>query len=322
MHLRFTFAQAVFVGLALSGCAGTNVTPGPSAVSPASQAMPIGLGSPVPALRRNPNASYKRALYVADADANDVKIYTNTYYREVGTISNGIQTPVAETMDKRGNLYVANFGTTNHGFVSEYAPGATAPSFTYNAGISNPEAMAVDRQGNVFVANSRGSINQYFQGVNYVAQSCPDLNSYSDVPSVAVDASGDVFVTFVVGYNAGIYEYKGGLSGCNPTFLVAINAFGLAVDSNNNLIAATGGGGTVDVLAPPYTYVSRQIGSGFSFAASVFLNKKNKLAFVTDEENDTVTVVNYQTGENIKVLGKSNGISYATSAVDAPNYVP
>lgn len=152
MRPRFSVTLAAFIGVALAGCAGTNVTPWHSAPNPASQAVASGLGSTAsdnsklvgaahrgaPGLAVKPDkASYKKALYVYDATANAIKIFTNTYYREIGVITNGLSYPVGLSMDQLGNLYVANSvgPGSSTGDVTEYASGATSPSFTYNAGM-------------------------------------------------------------------------------------------------------------------------------------------------------------------------------------------
>jgi DNA-binding beta-propeller fold protein YncE len=77
----------------------------------------------------------------------------------------------------------------------------------------------------------------------------------------------------------------------------------------------------VDVIDPPYLSITRTIGSGFVAPQGVSLNKKNKLAFVADVQNGTVTVVNYATGVNVTVLGPAQGLTSAFTVVDGPNAV-
>jgi hypothetical protein len=267
--------------------------------------------------------SYKRALYVGDLAANDIKILSNTYYREIGVITNGISGPFGESMDRRGNLYVANEYAPS---VTEYAPGATTPFFTYNASMQFPEAVTVDLHGNVFEADAHpkgdGYVNQYFQGVNTLSESCPSPAGHNYVTSVAVDKSGDVFLGTWPGSGAGgNYEYVGGLAGCNATFLTSITPSSMVLDSSNNLIIADYGTKAVEVLDPPYTQISRTIGSGFAYNASLSLNKKNKRVFLSDFGNKVVDVINYQTGQTVKVLDASYGITSAGGVVDGPNAV-
>ena len=139
---------------------------------------------------------------------------------------------------------------------------------------------------------------------------------------VAVDASGDVFVAYSEGGGSGsIFEYSGGLSGCNGTLLNNFSVNSITLDSNNNLICTSSGGGSIFVLDPPYTAITRTIGSGFSTPSGASINKRNKLVYVADVGNETVTVINYRTGANIKVLGASDGITQVYGVVDSPNGV-
>ena len=317
---------AALFGLAVAGCAATNVTPGLSAANPASQVQASGLQAihrEAPALRVKPQkTSRKRALYVLNSAANAVQIFTNTYYRQLGAITNGISNPNAETIDNQGNLYVTNQAPSS-GDIAEYAPGTTSPSSTYNA--SQPEGVAVDRRGNIFVADTSsvgGVVNQYAQGVKNAIASC---TVGGKAFGVAVDAHGDVFVSAEQGDNGpGVVEFSGGLSNCNKTTLINFQYLypmqpSLAIDANDDLIFPFGP--NVNVIDPPYSAVTRTVGSGLSSVSGVSLNKKNKLLFASDSGTNTVTVINYQTGANVKQLGLPYGISQANGVVDAPNAV-
>lgn len=313
MHRLLYVAPTVVLGLVLAGCGGTNVTPGASAASGAASYRGA------PALRVQPDASYKRALYVLNSSANAVQVLTNKYYRQLGAITNGISKPQAMTIDRQGNLYVTNQNYPSSS-IAKYAPGATSPSFTYSAYF--PEGVAVDRHGNIFVADLGGAVYQYAQGVkNPIAVCYIDGQNYG----VAVDANGDVFVSSEFEYvDLYIYEISGGFSNCNTKFLIGFpyvyrSAPSLVLDANDNLIAPYGP--NVNVIDPPYSAVTTTVGSGFSFVSGVSLNKKNKLLFVSDSGTNTVTVINYQTGAIVKQLGVPNGISQANGVVDAPNAV-
>lgn len=345
MRPRFSATLAAFIGLALVGCAGTNVTPWDSASNQASQAVENGFGSTAsgnsklvgavhqgaPGLAVKPDkVSYKRALYVYDAADTAIKIFSNTYYREVGVITNGLSYPVGLSMDQLGNLYVADDGGPGSltGYVTEYASGATSPSFTYNAGMKYPSAVAVDRHGDVYESDWDGThanLNEYFQKDNAVTASCPSPNGYA-ITGLAVDAGGDVFVSTTFGF----YKFIGGLSNCYAIQLSSLNyyynSYGLAIDASGNLIASAYFAYTsAYVFAPPYYNTIRYIGSQIG-DHGLSLNKKNKLLFIAHpnqgEGPGNVSVYDYQTGNLLKVLDATNGIKDPTEVVDAPNYVP
>jgi len=262
-------------------------------------------------------ASYRRALYIGDGFTNSIKILSNTSYHELGVITNGISFPFAESMDQRGNLYVANEMGTGTGDVTEYAPGDTSPSFTYSANMAIPYAVTVDRHGNVYEGDD-SNINEYFQGFNTVTASCPIPGE--DVLGLAVDTSGDVFA---IGDGA-LYEYIGGLSNCSPSLLMSMQGTpiqaGLVLDSNNDLIAGAGLYVGAYVIAPPYSSVTRTIGSQTG-TNGVSLTRRNKILFMANPFSKNVMVYNYQTGELLKVLGDTYGISNADSVVDGPDAV-
>lgn len=300
------------VSASLSGCSGSQsqngVMPGTAAAAPIQRvARPVHVRVP-------------HDLYVLSNSESVVYMLRNKTYRGLGAITNGVNGPRGAFLDRQGNLYVANAGAGN---VTEYAPGTNTPSFTYSANMSAPNSVTVDTSGDVFEVDNDGFINEYFQGFNVAFASC-GLSAFGHLLGVAVDSAGDVFVSInidISGYNIHeIYEIPGGLGNCVSTMNVfgSLNVItGLAVDANSNLLIAAGN--AVEVLDPPYESVSSTIGSGFSDAVDVKLNRANTLAFVTDSANQTVTVVSYPGGSNVTVLGRRNGLLSPYAAVDGPN---
>lgn len=256
-----------------------------------------------------------RDLYVADLHSNSIKILKNKSYAELGQITNGIADPQSVFLDRRGNLYVANLEAGN---VTEYAPNGTTPLFTYNDQLSGPTRVTADAHDNVFVADqSDNNILQYFQQSNTVAAACSQSGF---ILGIAVDSSNDVFVSTSSGQ---LIEYPGGLAGCNATVL-GVNipgaAFGMTVDKQSDLVVCNTSGGTVDVIAPPYSSVTRAFGSNLVEPFNVTLSRDNKLAFVVDWEKD-VQIYNFATGALVQTLGTPYGLTSPFSAVDGPNAV-
>ena len=262
-------------------------------------------------------SKYLPYLYVSDNGDSQIDLLKRSSYREIGLIQQGISNPVGITLDASGNLYAANDG---NGTVTEYASGSGTPSMTYSSGMLDPVDVAVDSHGNVYEADLNFVVNEYLQGSNAVIASCATSDPAA---AIAVDRSNDVFVV-LNGAPSTILEYAGGLQGCNP-FNVGVKGVsyrgGIAIDHRGDLVVADQANASVDVLAPPFTSVSRTIGSGFEKPFSVRLNKKNTRAFVTDGITGEVTVVDYQTGQNIIVLGAPYGISTAHGAVEQANAV-
>jgi len=306
---RVLYGITLLAAAALCGCAGGSGSPTPT-TNAAAALLPK-------APTMNP-AQYAglRALYVLDFATSVVDVLKNKSYREIGSISDG-GTPEDVTLDKFGNVYIAN---ASPGKVDEFAPKATSPSFTYNAGMSSAGVVSTDAHGNVFEGDGNGFINEYYQGVNTVLYTCT-LPSFPG--GIAVDSSNDVFVSIPVDNE--IIEYAGGLRGCSATTLgVSLaNANGIAVDKSGDLIVCVPAASGVDVIDPPYTSVTRTIGSGWIAPWTVSLSRDEKYAYVTDinKARALVEVVNYATGANVTSIGGGNGLVEPLAAVDGPNSV-
>src|SRR5205823_5276862 len=94
----------------------------------------------------------KGTLYVANAGADTVSMFSPGSTSPTATLSGGLKRPTGLAIDKDDNLYVANrWGTT----VSRFTPGSTTPSATLT-GLSEPGALAFDSSGNLFVVNTLG----------------------------------------------------------------------------------------------------------------------------------------------------------------------
>ncbi len=297
----------------LAGCSGSASSPTPA-------------GNTLPSTQSFAPDSYAglHDLYVADYGEGQIVLLKNDHYVPDGTINTGINGPFDVTLDRGGNLYVAN---RNGGNVTEYAPGSTQPSFVYSAGMMQPLSIAVDRQGHLFETDSpvfggTDTVNEYDQRSNTVLYTCP----VPGVFGVSVDKAGDVFVDYnIKSQGARIAEYESGLAGCSPTELGThvANAGGIALDSHGNLILANGISQRVDVIAPPYSKVTRRLKLDFGSPIFVSINANERKVFVSDESmRQFVYVLDYTTGKVIRRLGSSHGgFGIPMAAVDGPNDV-
>jgi DNA-binding beta-propeller fold protein YncE len=313
--LTFTSLSSIFLLTACAGSAPILSSGSPSAVAPDAAALPYA-GSAFVRQKwgRTTPATLPNDLYVLEYDFVNhcdcpIVDILDRRYRSIGRITSGFSEFISDaTVDASGNVYVADDYPAN---VVEYAPGQwSAPSFTYNANMADPIAVKADKDGNVYETDgvTPFPINEYHQATNSVAASC---DSNGEVPAgLAVDSSGDVFVALQNSTSTlDIWEYAGGLGpSCAHKVLPVSGTIaatpndphGMALDENRNLLLATGY--EVAVIDPPYTAVNGTIGSGFARTLNVSLNRNNTLAFVTDLFNETVTVVSYPSGTNVKVL--------------------
>jgi hypothetical protein len=325
--------------LLLSACSGSG-TPGTTAGLPSAETAQhralsdvarsgvapkfLGLIGHVHATGHRNQPDTGRQIYVSDFGTNVVELLKYRRWTSLGTISNGVNGPDGNWVDKNGNFYVANYANPN---ITEYDPSGNL-MFTYSTGIADPVDVTTDKVGNVYEADFNytvsggGYVNEYAQGSNTVAATC---SQGGNVESVAVDKHGNVFVY----YNnpsggASITEYAGGLTGCNGTVLPISFGFagGMAIDKQGDLVVCDQIAPAVDVIAPPYTSITSTLGSGWSDPFHVTIDKAGTQAYVADLAAADVQVLTYPGGSSVATLGSANGLSSPASAVDSKNYVP
>jgi hypothetical protein len=249
-----------------------------------------------------------------------VKVLENVAYTPDGSITNGLTTPDGEWTDANKNLYVTNYLPNNN--VVEYSckknKCSSSPTFTYSAGLVNAGNVTTDRSGNVFVAQYNGStsgyVSEYAQGSNIVLQQC---SFPGGVFGVAIDSrTGNVFVAYEGSsvLASVIEEFRGGLSGCNGTFLGATpgEPGDIILDGHNNIIYCDQWNAVVDVIAPPYTSITRTIGSGWVDPYQPALEKHNGALLLYVEDSSAgpsstgwVQVFNYPAGTLVATLSGS-----------------
>jgi len=258
------------------------------------------------------------SLYVDDAGLNVVDVLANNSWTYSGSISASINGPDGNWVDKKGNIYVANYGGP---YITEYNKAGNL-IYTYSSGITDPVAVTTDKKGHVFAADFNGNfVTEFNQQSNTPVATCYP-GGYGE--GVAVDKHGNVFVAWT-NFSIGIItEYAGGLSGCNGTNLSVPLQWvgGMVIDKKGNIVICDQLALAVDIIPPPYTSVSSTLGSGWTDPFHVTINKKNKQAYVADAGTGEVTVLSYPGGTVQAVLNSSNGISLAYSAVDGKNFVP
>lgn len=294
-------------------------------------------GVRVPLIARTPHRSTRAAspattqlprdAFVSDAGNASVDIIANQGWTNVGRVTNGLNGPDGDWVDRKGNLYVANY---SGGDVTEYAPSATSPTFTYSRGLIDPINVSVDGRGNVYVSDfgfgRAGVVNVYPQGSNVVKAWCAVPGDVGGAEGVAIDTKGDVFVAYNdSGSGPGqIAEYVGGLKGCNSTILPVSLTFagGIAIDASGNLIVCDQGSpsvpATIDVIAPPYTSITGHFGTTWRDPVHIALRQSGYILMVADVGSGIVSVRRYPSGAVITTLGSAQGIVQAIGVADFP----
>lgn len=262
-------------------------------------------------------AGVPKDLFVDDGGQQAVEILKNKTWKNVGSITDGIDGPDGNWEDSKGNLYVANQDSND---ITEY-DSSHSLVYTYTD-VTDPVDVRTDASGNVYSADYfGGDVSEFGQQSNTPIASCSPGGFIS---GVAIDTKGDVFISFFDGLFSYVREYAGGLSGCNSTTLgVKVDSpNGIVFDKHGNLILCDPGVPAVDVIDPPYNGVSGTLGSGYSDPLHVTINKKNDQVYVADSGTGKVYVLSYPAGKLKATLGSSNGIESAWGAVDRQNYVP
>ena len=141
--------------------------------------------------------------------------------------------------DPKGNLWVANYGTSNggpNGSIAEYVGGVQNTNATITNGILGPEAIAVDTSGDVWVNNDSINVTVYgpLYANGYPINPIKTINTGSFVYGIAVGAG-----QFTFGANSGVAIFATsqtlvngliyGLSAPNNT------GFALACDSKGDI---------------------------------------------------------------------------------------
>jgi hypothetical protein len=257
-----------------------------------------------PALPPPVNSAFK---LLAVADGGDAGVdELGPAFKLKGVLTGGLVQPVATWIDRSENLYVADIYLAA---VEEFAPASSSPTHTYNSGLQAPDAVTTDKSANVYVTDfAKGIVNEYAQGSNTVLNTCNVTGGNPGLESVALDAAGDVFVSYEngVGY---LVEYTGGLAGCNATTLAPTLGFagGLIFEKDGTTLVAADQDGYIDIIPKPYTAITSQI-TGLGDPFSIALTKYNHLLFVDDKAKNDVAVFNFPLGTPYKTLNSSNGL--------------
>ena len=193
-----------------------------------------------------------------------------TVYRPDGTllrtITNGINEPVAETLDASGNLYVANDAPSHRHYMIEiYSPGAKRPFRKVFRDVYDPRMVALDSSQDLYVANfGGGTVTVYPPGKGNVLRTIS--NSVSGPLALAFDHSDNLYVLDSSPSSEEVSVYEAGTA--HLLRVISKNtrdATALALDAADNLYVPNihpNGECYVTVYAANTSKVLRQLSMG------------------------------------------------------------
>lgn len=324
MRLRPAFLTAA-LAVGMTACSGAPLQTGGSEL-PTTRGI-----APQPIITPQPFVSWQQSLFVNDQHLNtpSVRLFNDSTWAPNGLFSAGVgQQPQGNWSDQK-YLYVANYGLGNGANVREYRPNNPTPIFTYSNGFSSSgEAGNVSTQvlGNVHyvyvTGDGDGFVTQFRRDTNTVIATCY-TPPFTDAKGVAVDQSGNVFVSYYGSVTTAIVEYAGGLSGCNATqlpiaFGPKAELSGMVLDNVGRLVVCDEAG-AVDVIDPPYTSISGTLGSGWFSPRFVSIRADNTRIYVSDSIGH-VQVLQYPSGTVLHTIGSADGLHQPQGVVDWQNF--
>lgn len=287
--------------------------------------------APQPIMTPQPIVAWQYSLFVNDEHLNapSVRLFNASTWAPNGLFSAGVgQQPQGNWSDQK-YLYVANYGFGNGANVREYRPNNPTPIFTYTNGFgASGELANVSTQvlGNVHyvyvTGDGDGFVTQFKRDTNSVVATCY-TPPFTDAKGVAVDQSGNVFVSYYGSSTTAIVEYAGGLGGCNAAqlpiaFGPKAKLSGMVFDSVGRLVVCDEAG-AVDVIDPPYTSISVTLGSGWFSPRFVSIRADNTRMYVSDAIGQ-VQVLQYPSGTMLHTISSASGLHQPMGVVDWQNY--
>jgi hypothetical protein len=239
-----------------------------------------------------PAAKKMKLLYVTDYTSSIVLIYKQgaTGSGPVGEITDGIDNPQGDAVDKSGTLYVANEGNNT---VTEYLAGSLNPSVTLSTDISRPLDVSVDSNDIVYITEgSAGKILEFKPG-----STSPDATVTISHPSDATNAKDDdLYVSYNESSAGHVARCAPLASSCTDLGISVGLAQGIAIDLHGNLLLGDVYGFVIDIYKRGQTSPFRTIAVPEEEPAKLALDKKDATLYQADPANFAVELFDYGAG--------------------------
>lgn len=265
----------------------------------------------------SPAAKRQKLLYVTDYTASAVLIYkqNDTAGGPVGEITDGIDGPEGDAVDKTGTLYVANNANDT---VTEYPEGSTSASLTLSTDIVDPLDVSVDGKGILYVMDNSASEILEFKPKS----TSPDATVSLSKPSDGVNAKDDdLYVSYNTSSAGHVARCKPLATTCTDLGISVGLAQGIALDLKGNLLLGDVFAEAINVYKPGQTEPYRTISTYLEQPSKLALSKTDATFFMADPANFAVEIYDYATGtqETSFTFGSGNELEgVALSAGQKP----
>ncbi|HLY02874.1 MAG TPA: hypothetical protein VKR56_10345 [Candidatus Cybelea sp.] len=289
---------SVFSRYALNSCISAAMLAGCGGSQP-----PIGAQGAMPERVQNHEApklrtampSYKVSgplIYVAsyDLDLTPVRVYKANEKdpKPIAAISKDVFNARGVCIDGEGTLYVTNAGSSNKGYVLEYALGQTKPLRVITKGIDYPGYCAIDASGNLWVANIGGvNVTEYLK--NSTKPHATITKGLTEPDGIAIDHKGNLYVSnFEPQSSPNIQVYAPGSKSPSRTITDGISVpTGIAVDAHGTLYVTNDTApGNIEEYRSGQSKPYRVITGEFSYPGDVVVGKNGWLYVAGVSESD------------------------------------
>ena len=216
------------------------------------------------AARADSKACPKSVVYVSSAQNGTVEIYDRANLKggPCGSIT-GLQEPEGLFVDSKGNLWVADAATQR---VYVFAPGNPGAIETLNDPDGQPSAVAVNEKSNIVYVteyeNNMDATNlvQVYENGSMMPTGTLGDPSARNGGFAAVDASGNLYVTFMTQSNtAQVDEWNGG-SGTPKNLRLKLVSAGAIVTTADGTLA----------ICDPFAYRCGEFAPGSKKMSHIF----------------------------------------------------
>jgi hypothetical protein len=247
-------------------------------------------------------------LFVSDLDNDTVWLFPSktTNPMPSGSITQGLDLPVNDAVDKNGTVYVANNGNST---VTEYPWGQTSPSVTLSTDIVNPNGIAVDSAGTVYVTSGstvgQCSVLEFPKGATSPSVS---VNGFGLPIGLAFDKAGNLYVADAQFGNNHVWEVPKGTTTMTDLNLTGLEqSVGLAINGANNLYVTNNESSVVNAYHLGQTAPFLALNDDITGPYSIVFTKKGGL-FVGNAGHFPGTVAGFHKGKKTPFENFSNGI--------------